>query len=327
MIPEVSVLVPVYNTSAYIERCAHSLFNQTFKDIEYVFVNDGSTDNCIEILKSVIMQYPERKPYIKIIEFPENCGTAIARNTAIEQSTGKYIAFVDSDDYIEPEMIETLYNKAEEEQADIVVCDLMNEYPDNHSELMQDYVPDTKEDLIFELLKNDRSQSFLVTKLVRRYLYEKTDCRIPDGLNYLEDRHVMIRLYFYADKIGKVNQAFYHYIHYNTGSITKSKTRMHFENALLFWRLLDDFLKEKNLYERYREMIEKSKVENKVRLIIDVHSYGLRKEYGFMFRDIEMKYIRRFRRGERLMLFLTHYHFFRLAQWVHLLIRYKNKKT
>ncbi|GAP72480.1 beta-1,3-glucosyltransferase [Candidatus Symbiothrix dinenymphae] len=324
MTPGVSILVPVYNVSAYIERCAHSIFQQTFQDIEYVFVNDGSTDNSIDVLKSVIEHYPARKPHIKIIEFAQNQGLAVARNTLIEHSTGKYILSVDSDDYIDVEMVETLYNKIEDEQADIAVCDLVNEYSDGTSRFMLDYVPENQEDYFFEMLKNDRSQSYRVTKLVRRDLYEKADYHIPSGLNYLEDRYLMPRLYYYATKIVKVNQPFYHYIHYNAASITKNKGQMHFENSLLFWQSMDEFLKEKDLYNQYKEVVEQSKVANKVHLMVDVRSYKLRKEYATMFRDIEMKYIHRFRRGERLMLWLVHYRLFAAAQLCHQLLRWKN---
>jgi glycosyltransferase involved in cell wall biosynthesis len=326
MTPEVSILVPIYNVSAYIERCAHSLFRQTFKNIEYVFVNDGSTDNSMELLKSVIAQYPLREPHIKIIEFEENQGTAVARNRAIDHSTGKYISFIDSDDYIELEMIDRLHQKIEEERADIAVCDLVNEYPNGESVFMPDCVPNKKEDYFLEMLKNDQTQSFLVTKLVRRYLYEKEDCRIPQGLNYLEDRFVMTRLYYYATKIIKINQPFYHYIHYNATSTTKNKTQMHFENFRLFWTLFEKFIQEKNIYDQYREALEQNKVANKVHLMIDVRSYKLRKEYAFLFRDIEMKYIKQLKRGERITLWLTHYRLFFLAQLFLEMLWVKNRK-
>ena len=91
MIPKVSILVPVYNASASIERCAHSLFKQTFQDIEYVFINDCTSDDSIEKLQKIIAQYPHRKSWIKIIHHERNRGVAAARITAIDHSTGNYI--------------------------------------------------------------------------------------------------------------------------------------------------------------------------------------------------------------------------------------------
>ena len=139
-IPAVSVLVPVYNVSKYIERCAHSLFQQTFDDIEYVFVNDCSPDDSIKKLQKVIEQYPNRKKRVQIIHHDKNRGASVSRNTCLENSTGKYIQFIDSDDWIESDMIETMYNKAETESADIVVCDFVIEKA-NTKEFCRDFVP------------------------------------------------------------------------------------------------------------------------------------------------------------------------------------------
>ncbi|MDR0829587.1 MAG: glycosyltransferase, partial [Prevotellaceae bacterium] len=115
MTPAVSILVPIYKVSAYIERCAHSLFQQTFENIEYIFVNDCTPDDSIEKLQKIIEQYPNRKPFVKIIHHKKNRGLAETRNTALYNSTGKYIQHIDSDDYIELNMIEEMYKKAIEE--------------------------------------------------------------------------------------------------------------------------------------------------------------------------------------------------------------------
>ena len=250
MRPKVSLLVPVYNVSSFIEKCAHSLFNQTFSDIEFVFVNDATPDDSIEKLIQVINQYPERKSQVKIINHSFNRGLAAARNTAIDNSTGEYISVVDSDDYIEPNMIEELYNKAIEENSDIVISDFIKDYGKKRV-IVNDFISKDKEINIHHMIINDISYAYLWNKLVRRELYERKDCRVPEGLNYLEDRHVMTRLYFYANKISKVDKAFYHYVQYNNESISSNKDEMHFENVIRFSNLLDDFLKENHLYEKY----------------------------------------------------------------------------
>lgn len=324
MTPAVSLLVPVYNVSPYIERCAHSLFRQTFEDMEYIFVNDATPDNSMEILQAVIEQYPEAKQRIKIVHHDKNQGLAKTRQTALAMAKGKYIAVVDSDDYIEPEMIELLYKQLGKENASIAVCDLQCEY-DGYSEYVPDVIPDNRNEYFVEILKADQTTVSLWNKLVKRELYLREDCKVPAGLNYMEDRYVMTRLYFYAEKITKVNQALYHYVHYNSQSLTKSKNRMHFENWLLFWKLTDDFLAEKQLAEIYLPITECSKIEGKVRLLCDVHSSALRKEYAGIYRDVEMKYLHRFKRGERLMLWLVHHRLFLPADWLHKFSGYKNK--
>jgi glycosyltransferase involved in cell wall biosynthesis len=325
MHPKVSILVPVYNVSAYIERCAHSLFKQKLSGIEYIFVNDATPDDSMGRLHAVIEQYPEKKEKIKIIEHPVNRGLAAARSTALDASSGEYIAIVDSDDYIEPEMMEILYEQAKKEDADIVVSDIIMEYGDK-SVIVSDFVSENREERMRDMLTNDVSQGYIWNKLIRRELYQKNNCKAPEGLNYLEDRHVTTRLYYYATKITKVDQAFYHYIHFNPNAITKTKSRMHFQNVVLFWKLLDEFLIEKGIYEKYEEELKLSKVKSKCRLMCDTGSYRLRKEYAGMLTNEEKKYFNQFKLVERVMLLLVHYRLFGLAHLLHKMLWIKNRK-
>ena len=115
----ISVIVPVYNVEKYLNRCIDSILNQTFKQIEIILVDDGSTDNSPIICD----EYCDRYKNIKVIH-KENNRVAAARNDGIKIATGKYIALVDSDDWIEPNMLEEMYNKAEEFHTDMTMCDL-----------------------------------------------------------------------------------------------------------------------------------------------------------------------------------------------------------
>lgn len=321
---EVSVLVPIYNVSKYIERCAHSLFKQTFNEIEFIFVNDASTDNSLELLKNVITEYPELTNSIKIIQHKNNLGLAEVRNTALNASQGKYISVVDSDDYIEPQMIEELYKKAIEENADIVVSDIYMEFK-NKSIYQIDFLSDLPEDHFPDMLKNIKSHSHLCNKLILKSLYMREDCRVPSGLNYFEDRHVMTRLFFYAKKIVKVNQAFYHYIQYNENSITKKITAMNFKNMVDFWKMLEEFLKSKNVYEKYADVLEYSKVQTKVTLMLGTKSTILMKNYADIYKTEEIKHIKNFRLGARLIMFNIRNHNFYLALILKKLLLLKNK--
>lgn len=118
MNPLISVIVPVYNVEKYLNRCIDSILNQTLKQIEIILVDDGSTDNSPIICD----EYCERYENIKAIH-KENNRVAAARNDGIKIATGKYIALVDSDDWIDPNMLEEMYNKAEEFHTDITMCD------------------------------------------------------------------------------------------------------------------------------------------------------------------------------------------------------------
>jgi glycosyltransferase involved in cell wall biosynthesis len=326
MKPKVSILIPIYNTTEYIEKCAESLFNQTFNDIEYIFVNDATPDDSIEKLIKVIGKYPDLKNQIKIIHHSSNRGLAVTRNTALDASTGSFIAVVDSDDFIEPRMIEDLYNKAIIENADIVVSDFIMEFP-GVFKISRDYISEDKEENIKNIIQHELISSSLVNKLVSRTLYMRPDCRVPDNLNYCEDWHVMTRLFYFATKIVKIDQAYYHYVTYNNNSITNAKNRMHFGNVVLFWSLLDTFLKDNNEFEKYKIIMELPKVQSKVRLLIDTHSSHLRKEYVGIFSEEEKHCISQLTKGEQFMLFLVRYRLFLPAQMFHDYLVVKNYFT
>ena len=125
---KVSILVPIYGVEKYIERCAVSLFEQTYKNIEYIFVDDCGTDNSIGILKDVIDRYPCRKEQTRIIRHTRNRGLAAARNTAVKEATGEFICHVDSDDWVDQTLIEQLVSKQIENDADIVSVNYIKVY-------------------------------------------------------------------------------------------------------------------------------------------------------------------------------------------------------
>ena len=323
MQPKVSILVPVYNVSDFIEKCAHSLFQQTFDDIEYIFVDDCTPDDSIEKLQKIAQKYPERQNRVKIVYHKKNKGLAAVRNTAIENSTGKYILFVDSDDWIEDNMVEQMYEKAETEKADIVMCDMLIEKA-NETEVCSVSLRESKNDIFLDLFAAKASNVSLSTKLIIRELYTMPENKVPDGLNVFDDRYMTFRLVFCANKIVKIPQTFYHYVKTNPNSLTK-QTKIHFENFLLYLKTLETFFKEKNIYDKYISQIEYSKVAGKVGFMTNTRSYKMRKQYAGLFRDIEMKYISRFRVGEKLILFFTHYKMYALAQLAHRIIWMKNK--
>ena len=125
--PKVSVIIPVYGVEKYIERCARSLFEQTLDDIEYIFVDDCSPDRSIAILENIIKEYQPRlnkeHKNVRIEKMSQNSGLPNVRRYGIKLATSDYIAHCDSDDWVELDMYQQMYNKAIEEDADVVVCD------------------------------------------------------------------------------------------------------------------------------------------------------------------------------------------------------------
>lgn len=119
--PKVSIIMPVYNMEQYLKQCLESVINQTLTDIEIICVDDCSTDNSLPILN----EYAKNDNRIKVIEQKENLGQGVARNIAMKQATGEYIGFVDPDDWVESNMYEVMYDKAKNNNAEIVFCDIV----------------------------------------------------------------------------------------------------------------------------------------------------------------------------------------------------------
>ena len=214
---DVSVLVPVYNVSDFIERCAISLFEQSFEDIEYIFVNDCTPDDSIEVLEGVLQRYPNRKERVKIIHHQHNKGLAGARNTGIENAEGEYVLHIDSDDYIELDMVELMLKKAKEEDADIVVCDFNIKWKKTQKIASQHF---TDKDQYLRDILNTKAMPGVVNKLIRKSLYSENEIFPFEGINLGEDYVTTPKLIAKARRISKVNKPLYHYIQYNEGSYT-----------------------------------------------------------------------------------------------------------
>ena len=120
--PKVSVIIPVYGVEKYIERCARSLFEQTLDDIEYIFVDDCTPDRSIEILKTVLEEYPNRIPQTRILRNEHNLGAAGSKDAGMKIATGEYLMFVDSDDWIDSDGVQRMYEFASREEVDISYC-------------------------------------------------------------------------------------------------------------------------------------------------------------------------------------------------------------
>ena len=182
--PKVSFLVPVYNVSAYIGRCARSLFEQTFDDIEYIFVNDCTPDDSMERLEAVIEQYPERAGQVKIINQEQNQGPGTARNVALLAASGEYVCCVDSDDYVDADMVDAMYAKAVAEEADIVVADMWMEYPEMPVTIYTDNVSPNAEENKANMLAGSKAVSpSLCNKMIRREFWLATHVFSPENLS------------------------------------------------------------------------------------------------------------------------------------------------
>lgn len=226
---KVSVIIPIYGVEAFIKRCALSLFSQTLQDIELIFVNDATRDNSIEILQSLIQQHPKVSDSVKIVSHPKNLGLPAARNTGLKIATGKYIFHCDSDDYIEPNALELLYETAEKEQADIVWCDWYLTF-DTKERYMHQPSYHTTEEAMRGILSGAMKYN-VWNKLIKHEIYKQNQINFPNGHSMGEDM-TMIRLFACAQRVAYIPQALYHYVKTNQEALTNTYSSKHLEDIL-----------------------------------------------------------------------------------------------
>ena len=239
--PKVSIIMPVYNVEDYIEKSIESVINQTLKDIEIIIVNDGSQDNSKELLQ----KYLKNNNNIIYLE-KENGGLSSARNFGIKYATGEYIAFLDSDDFVEVNMYEEMYNVAKKENADMVECDFIWEYPNKKIKDIGKLYFSKKEAI-------EKARVVAWNKIIRRDILQKTKIEFPNGLRY-EDIEFFYKILPYLDKISFVKKNFVHYVQrqnsiVNTQNIRTKEIFNVFNNVIKYY-------KEKNIYEEYKEELE-----------------------------------------------------------------------
>lgn len=215
---KISVIVPVYNVETYLNQCIESIINQTLKDIEIIFVNDGSTDKSREILDNY-----RNDSRITIID-KENEGSGAARNAGLNIARGNYIYFIDSDDYIERDMLEKLYNLTVHESVDIVQCGIRKFYDNSDKEELLFYnensmvVDYNSEEVIRKYLKYE-IPGYVPNKIIKRDLFINNNLRFPEGF-YYEDMLPTLKMFRVANKVIVYKEALYNY-RQRDGSISK----------------------------------------------------------------------------------------------------------
>lgn len=240
--PKVSVIVPIYNVEKYLEKCINSLLSQTLEDIQIILVNDGSKDNSGNIAKEYEKNNKDKVIYVE----KENGGLSDARNYGLKYATGDFIAFLDSDDYIEKNAYEEMYNKAIEENADYVECDFIWEFP-NKIRIDKQYPYKNKK----EMLSFVRVVAW--NKLIKRQLITDNNLEFPKGLRY-EDIEFTYKLIPFLNKFAYVDNPFIHYVQ-REGSIANVQN----ERTAEIFTVLDnviEFYKKNNIYEKYRDELE-----------------------------------------------------------------------
>ena len=230
----VSVLIPVYNTEAYLRRCLDSVMGQTLQDLEIICVNDGSTDGSADILR----EYQRKDPRIRVITKP-NGGLPSARNAGLDAAAGEYVGFVDSDDFPEPDMFRRLYEEAKRKNCDVVVCGAIPESESGQEAALESgqeaygwtKPPEWLTQALSPkrayyrkwnpklLLKESGTCPFLWRTLIRRALIERHCLRLDETVLLGEDTAFLCKVYPRAHKVAVLPDRLYHYCWNRTGSL------------------------------------------------------------------------------------------------------------
>ncbi len=240
----VSVLIPVYNVENFIQRCAESIFGQTYDKLDIVFVDDCSPDNSIEVMKETLERYPHRKGQVRVIEHDSNRGLAAARNTGVAAAQGEFIMHVDSDDFIDMYAIEKCVDIIEKTEADVVLFDANHVYP-NKTVIDKIQFPLSDKDSYLKLLLSRRSRASIWGAMYRTNLYHDYDIQTIEGCNVGEDYAVTPRLIYHARKVVTISQPLYNYVHFNDNSYTFKFSDKSVLSLVKIFKLLRNFFEDK----------------------------------------------------------------------------------
>lgn len=251
MTPLVSIIVPVFNVEKYLKKCLDSLVQQTLQEIEIICINDCSTDGSLSILK----EYESQDNRIIIVDLHKNIKQGGARNVGLRIARASYVAFVDSDDWVDRNMYEKLYSVAVKNDADIVCSDY---YIYDSSNKITTCINCSKE--IFSASLDERRKYFILngirlwTNIYRKRLFVDNELFFPENLLY-EDNAVVLPVYLSAETILKLNEPFYYYRRDNV-STTRSFNNYRFFDRLETSIILLDNLKRLGYYSLYKEEID-----------------------------------------------------------------------
>lgn len=266
---KVTIILPVYNSEKYVGRCLDSILNQTYTDFEIMAVNDGSTDSSFEILK----KYKEKHPSKITVINQENKGVAKTRNESIKRANSKYIMFIDNDDYIDKDYIETYVKAVEKDDYDIAVGGFRR--PNENGKIVK----------TLKLQNQEWSKFMIMTPWAKIY---KKQYLIENNIEFVdfnigEDNYFNLKAFLMTKKIATLEYVGYNWF-FNTKSVSNTRQR-NIKNVQIY-ELLDscyNMLKENNLLEENYEIIE----TNFTKYIIWIISYATK---GFTYKELSEQY-------------------------------------
>lgn len=262
---KVSVCVPVYGVELYIEKCVRSLMAQTMKEgIEFIFVNDCTKDKSIEILKKVVSEYPERSKQVKIVNHETNKGLAAARRTGMESAIGEYVAHCDGDDWVDPEMYESLYLASRNDDVDMVSCNFVME-TDTGSKLMSFNYGSNRELFLKDVISNRWGTVWKY--IIKRKMFSDGQIFIDENICHGEDYVYTTQCVLAAKKYISIEGCYYHYNCRNMSSMMKNPSLESANQQYAASELVFEILKDNGIADKYSDAILLRKIFTKNRFL------------------------------------------------------------
>lgn len=244
----VSIIVPMYNSEKYIERCVKSLINQSYKNIEIILIDDGSKDKTIEILKL----YNNKDSRIKLYK-KKNSGASSARNYGLEKCTGDYILFVDADDYIDANMVQDMVSMVDITENTMVFSGNDEIYSDKieYRNLFIDIKDkdSISKDVVMREIASGRA-GLICSKLIPKFIVDRFSIRFDESIKMSEDQLFFLELAQYIDKFSYIEGCMYHYDRTNEKSITVNYKSDIYENQMYVFKTIEKIFKKNNLIDR-----------------------------------------------------------------------------
>lgn len=282
---KITIIVPVYNVEKYIERCSKSLFEQSYEDIEYIFINDCSTDKSILVLEDIISQYPYRKSQIRIINNSTNRGSAYVRKLGINLSNGDYIINCDSDDWVDKDYIKKLVKQVQIQNADIVVCDYYRTDGNYYKRYTSVNGSISKDNYLRNLIAGYNSTA-VWNKLIRTSLLHEEKFKYPVA-NMWEDFVITVQCAYFAKKIAYIEEPLYYY-YQNPTSICNSLSLKNKINEIINnSSIILNFLHEHDLSDKYANEIVLLKYYARSELSLYVNDKKIRNLWSSIYPEIE----------------------------------------
>ena len=237
--------MPIYKVEKYLEKALNSIFTQTYQNIDYVFVNDCSPDKSLQVLKDTIGKHGIEEGRYTIINHEQNEGIAVSRADCVANAKGDYVLFVDSDDWIDPNMVQTLLDATDNGEIDLVGSDIASDYLDGKVTYHHEKYAETCRENLIKCLNYDIN-TVLWKLLIRRSLFD--NFTITPHVDIVEDYIISVKLYYYAKSFRAVPKAMYHYVQYNQARVS-FQLRRSINNHIKGVQEVEAFCREKGIYD------------------------------------------------------------------------------